>query len=159
MVTSSKRTYALSTPETLSLRQTTADPYLHRRCSNTVCLSLYRVPGSWCAQGLFEPSERLWQGQGLILNVNHPSYHLTGAFPLPLDMGCLLTVAPVCTILLGFFWPWTWGISSRVLQWCTGATHDLGHGVSPHICCSWLWTWGIFSQLLNTILNTIKINF
>ena len=116
MVTSSKRTYALSTPETLSLWQTTADPYLHRRCSNTVCLSLYRVPGSWCAQGLFEPSERLWQGQGLILNVNHPSYHLTGASPLPLDMGCLLTVAPVCTILLGFF--------------------DLGRGVSLHRCFS-----------------------
>ena len=80
------------------------------------CLSVCGVPGSWCPQGLFEPSERLWQGQGLILNVNHPSYHLTGAFPLPLDMGCLLTVAPVCTILLGFF--------------------DLGRGVSLHGCFS-----------------------
>ena len=24
------------------------------------CLSLFGVPGSWCAQGLFEPSEPLW---------------------------------------------------------------------------------------------------
>ena len=34
------------------------------------CLSLCGVPGSWCAQGLFEPSEHLWQKQGLILNSN-----------------------------------------------------------------------------------------
>ena len=41
------------------------------------CLSLCGVPGSWCTQDLFEPSELLWQEQGLILNVNScllPSY-------------------------------------------------------------------------------------
>ena len=27
------------------------------------CLSLCGVPGSWCTQGLFEPSEHLWQEQ------------------------------------------------------------------------------------------------
>ena len=32
-------------------------------------LSLCGVSGSWCAQGLFEPSECLWQVWGLILNV------------------------------------------------------------------------------------------
>ena len=32
------------------------------------CLSLCGVSGSWCAQGLFETSERLWQVWGLILN-------------------------------------------------------------------------------------------
>ena len=32
------------------------------------CLSLCGVSGSWCAQGLFEPSERLWHWV-LILNV------------------------------------------------------------------------------------------
>ena len=54
-------------------------------------LSLCGVPGSWCAQGLFEPSEHLWQEWGLILNANL----------------CLLT------ILLGFLLcPWMWGISS-----------------------------------------------
>ena len=36
------------------------------------CLSLCGVPGSWCTQGLFEPSERLWREWGLILNVNSP---------------------------------------------------------------------------------------
>ena len=35
-------------------------------------LSLCGVPGSWCAQGLFEPSERLWWEWDLILNVNSP---------------------------------------------------------------------------------------
>ena len=33
-------------------------------------LSLRVVPGSWCTHSLFEPSEHLWQEQGLILNVN-----------------------------------------------------------------------------------------
>ena len=36
------------------------------------CLSLCGVSGSWCTQGLFEPSERLWQEWGLNLNVNSP---------------------------------------------------------------------------------------
>ena len=33
------------------------------------CLSLCGVSGSWCTQGLFEPSEHLWWAWGLILNV------------------------------------------------------------------------------------------
>ena len=36
------------------------------------CLSVCGVSGSWCAQGLFEPSKSLWQVWGLILNVNSP---------------------------------------------------------------------------------------
>ena len=36
IVTSSKRTYDIPHPEPLSLRQTTADLYLHKKCSNTV---------------------------------------------------------------------------------------------------------------------------
>ena len=35
-------------------------------------LSLCGVPGSWCAQGLFEPSESLWWEWGFILNANSP---------------------------------------------------------------------------------------
>ena len=35
-------------------------------------LSLCGVSGSWCAQGLFEPSECLWWIWGLILNVILP---------------------------------------------------------------------------------------
>ena len=33
------------------------------------CLSPCGVSGSWCAQGLFEPPERLWWALGLVLNV------------------------------------------------------------------------------------------
>ena len=33
-------------------------------------ISLCGVPGSWYAQGLFEPSEHLWQVRNLILKVN-----------------------------------------------------------------------------------------
>ena len=36
------------------------------------CLSLHGISGSWCALGLFEPSEQLWRVQGLILNVILP---------------------------------------------------------------------------------------
>ena len=38
-----------------SLQQTTADPHLRRKRSQ-FCLSLCGVPGSWCTQGLLEPS-------------------------------------------------------------------------------------------------------
>ena len=64
MVTSSKRAYATPRvlhPEPLPLWQATADLDLCKRHSNTACLSLCGVSGSWCAQGLFEPSEHLWQ--------------------------------------------------------------------------------------------------
>ena len=63
MVTSSKRAYARprsTAPRAPALRQSTADPHLHRRHSDTVLAqSLW---GLWvlCTQGLFEPSEQLW---------------------------------------------------------------------------------------------------
>ena len=59
-----------------------------------------------------------------------PSYHLAGAFPLPLDVRYFLTATPVLTVLLGFHWPWTWGISTWLVQRSTAAAPDLGHGVS-----------------------------
>ena len=37
-----------------------------------LCLSLCGVSGSWWAQGLFEPSENLWQVWGLILKAISP---------------------------------------------------------------------------------------
>ena len=81
------------------------------------CLSLCGVPGSWYPQGLFEPSERLWQEWDLILNVNlhllpscwgfsfalgrgvsphrcSSAHRLTG-ISLTLDMGYLLRAASV----------------------------------------------------------------
>ena len=36
------------------------------------CLCLCEVPGSWCTQSLFEPSEHLWWEWGLILKANSP---------------------------------------------------------------------------------------
>ena len=97
MLTSSKRAYSIPSllhPEPLSLWQSTADVYLHRRCSNTVCLSLCEVPGSWFTQGLFEPSEHLWGKWGLIINVNPPLLPSCWASPLPLGVDYLLTAAP-----------------------------------------------------------------
>ena len=58
-----------------------------------------------------------------------PSYHLAGASPLALDVGYLLTVAPVPTVLLGLLWPWTWIISTPPVQRSTAATPDLECGV------------------------------
>ena len=87
------------------------------------CLSLLGFPGSWCAQGLFEPSERLWREWGLILNVN-PSLlpscwgfsfalergishsrssacRLTGV-SLTLDMGCISSQPLLLTLDVGY---------------------------------------------------------
>ena len=47
------------------------------------------------------------------------------------------------TILLGFLLPWTWGISSRLLQQSAAAAPYLGQGVSPHSCPSWPWAWSL----------------
>ena len=47
----------------------------HTSTENTqtqFCLSLCGVSGSWCAQGLFEPSEHLWLVWGLILTMISP---------------------------------------------------------------------------------------
>ena len=59
-------------PEPLPLRQSTADLYLHRRCTNTVLSQSLGVPESWWAQGLFEPSECLWQIWSLVLKAILP---------------------------------------------------------------------------------------
>ena len=73
------------------------------------CLSLRGVSGSWCTQGIFEPSESLWQVWGLILNVISSLLPFCEASPLPspllqrlpscwafllLEEGYLLTVTP-----------------------------------------------------------------
>ena len=58
------------------------------------CLSLCGVSGSWCAQGLFEPSERLWLVWGLILNVILPLLLSCWGFSFALGHGYLLKVTP-----------------------------------------------------------------
>ena len=52
-----------------------------------LCLHLCVVPGSWCTQGLFEPSERLWWNRGLILNTNSPLLLSFWCFSFALERG------------------------------------------------------------------------
>ena len=49
-------------------------------------LSLCGVSGSWCVQGLFEPSEHLWRERGLILNTNSPL--LQSCWGFSFGLGC-----------------------------------------------------------------------
>ena len=79
-------------------------------------LSPCGVPGFWCTQGLFEPSEHLWQEWGLILNVNLP--HLPSCWGFPFAVGCGVSPHSHSSTyrLTGVFWPWTWGISSQLLK-------------------------------------------
>ena len=51
------------------------------------CLSLCGVSGSWCAQGLFEPSECLWQVWGLIIKVILPLLPSCWGFSFALGCG------------------------------------------------------------------------
>ena len=89
MTTSSKRAYAIprsAVPRALSLQQSTADRTSSRNTQTQFWLSLCGVSGSWWAQGLFEPSEHLWQLWGLFLNMISPLLPSSGASPLPLEM-------------------------------------------------------------------------
>ena len=52
----------------------------------------------------------------------------------------------VPTILLAFLLPWSWGISSRLLQQSTAVTRYFGWEVSPQGRPSWPWTWSSSSQ-------------
>ena len=88
------------------------------------CLSLCGVSGSWCAQGMFEPSEHLWRVWGLILNMILPL--LPSCWGFSFDLGCEVSlqicssaVHPPLQHLLS-----CWGFS----------TH--GCGISPHSCSS-----------------------
>ena len=89
MATSSKRAYAIprsAAPRALPC----SSPLL--TCSSSgdsqtqFCLSLCGVPGS-CTQGLFEPSEHLWQKWGLILNANSPLLPSFWGFSFALGYG------------------------------------------------------------------------
>ena len=98
MVTSSRRAYAIpksAAPRTPPLQQSTADPYLHRRHSNTV---------------LFQSLWGLWV---LVCT------RLVWALWVPLaGMGfdAKLDFVPP-TIFLGLLCPWMWDISSQSLQY------------------------------------------
>ena len=51
------------------------------------CLSLCGVPGSWCAQSLFEPFKSLWWEWGLILNAILPLLPSCWGFSFVLGCG------------------------------------------------------------------------
>ena len=51
------------------------------------CLSLCRVSGSWCTQGLFEPSEPLWRVWSLILKMFSPLLPSCWGFSFALGPG------------------------------------------------------------------------
>ena len=76
------------------------------------CLSLCGVSGSWCAQGLFEPSEYLWWEWSLILNVNLPLLSSCRGFSF--DIGCGVSsqrCSSVAQLLLQRL-PSCWGFST-----------------------------------------------
>ena len=93
MTTSSKRTYAIPTPRAPVPATDHCRPVPPQETLKHISLCLCGVPGSWCTQGLFEPSECLWQECSLILNTNS------------------LLLLPCWAS----FCPWTWGISSQPL--------------------------------------------
>ena len=56
------------------------------------------------------------------------------------------------TVLLRFLLPWTWDISSRLLQQSAAAAPYLGRGVSSHDRPSWPWMWSSSSRPSCTLL-------
>ena len=104
-------------PEPLSLWQSTADSYLHRRCSNTAL-----------SQSLWGPcvlvcTRFVWALWASLAGIGFDSKHKF--FPPTISLGLLLC-------------PWTWGISSQMLQCLPSywGFSDLGHGVSIYSCSS-----------------------
>ena len=98
-------------------------------------LSLCGVSGSWCIQGLFEPSEHLWRECSLILNANSPLLLSCWGFSA-LGHGISPQSRSSTTILLGF--------------------SDLGRGVSPQGHSSATQPWK--PVLTNTLLYSCLEN-
>ena len=71
------------------------------------CLGLCGVSGSWCTQGLFEPSEHLWRVWGLILNM-------------------ILSLLPSC-------WGFSFALGSRI-YFFGGILHSPVNGCSAVSC-------------------------
>ena len=104
-------------PEPLPLWQSTADPYLHRRHSNTVL--------SQSLWGPWDPVDTRFV-RALLASLAGMGFDSKHKFAPP-------------TILLGLLLcPWAWGISSQPLQCLPScwAFSDLDCGVSPHSCSS-----------------------
>ena len=97
MVTFSKRVYAVPICCTQSPCPC-GSPLLTRTSTGDtqtqLCLSLCGISASWCAQGLFEPTEHLWQVWDLILNEILPLLPSCWGFSFALGRGYLLKVSP-----------------------------------------------------------------
>ena len=61
---------------------------------------------------------------------------------------CVCPLMPSCNTyhLTWGLLPWTWGISSPLLQQSATTASYLGRGVSPHRCPSWPWMWNSSSR-------------
>ena len=79
-------------------------------------LSLCGVSGSWWAQGLFEPSERLWRVWGLILNAISSLLPSCWGFSFALGHGVSPQSCSSAYRLAGASLPLAWGISPQSLQ-------------------------------------------
>ena len=85
-------------------------------------LHLSGISGSWCTQGLFEPSEHLWQVEGLILNMILPLLPSRWGFPFALGHG----ISPQSRS----------SAMQPLLQHCTATTPGLPSTMTePTICC------------------------
>ena len=75
-----------------TLQHATTDPHFSWKLPDTLrqVSCWVTVPGSWCTQGLFEPSERLWREWGLILNMNLPL--LPSCWGFSFAFGCGLSL-------------------------------------------------------------------
>ena len=77
-------------PVPLPLQQTAAGCTSTGDAQTQFCLSLCGVPGSWCTQGMCEPSEHLWWEWGLILNMNSPLLPSCWGFSFAFGLGISL---------------------------------------------------------------------
>ena len=141
-------------PEHLSLQQTTANPYLHKRCSNIIL------------------SQSLW-GPWVLVHTRFVWALWASLEGIGFNSKCEFASS---TVLLGLLLClWTWDITSHLLHHLLSywGFSDLGHGLSPHSQSSkaqpplltldmgylltaapakhrpsaWPWTWVISSQL------------
>ena len=86
MVTSSKRAYAIRRSAAPRAPAPAAGT-LQETLKTQLWLSLCGVYGSWCLQGLFEPSEHLWWIRGLIINAISPLLSSFWGFSFALGHG------------------------------------------------------------------------
>ena len=114
MATSSKRAHAIlksAVPRALPLGQSTADPYLHRRCSDIVL------------------SQSLW-GSCVLVCTRYVWALWASLAGVGFDSKREFTPPTILLGLLLCHWPWS--ISSWLLQQSAAAAPDLRCRVSPH---------------------------